>query len=150
MPSAPIRLLVLKLCFAGSLAANAQGMSAETKAWCERVVPLLRQALTVDPTARAAQAAQAGDMKYLQWYGVVSAVPGIKSQTCVQEARLSKPFEGTSDALCSEEHRVLYERTHSYAEAFNRQMAIERKKRKLRTCDDAYPLAQADPLRQAL
>jgi hypothetical protein len=117
--------------------ASAQGMSAEVKAWCARAVPALKKALEVHPTKGAQKAADSGDFRYLEWFGFASAVPGVKSQACVKENGLSKPFEGTSDALCSDEHRALYERSYAHAEAFNRQMSVERKKRGLRSCDDA-------------
>lgn len=137
MHCASLAILTLKLCIVLPLAATAQGMSVETKAWCARVVPILRETLKVDPKESARRAANKGDLRYLEWYGFASAIPGVKSQACVRARRLSKPFEGTSDALCSEEHRELYEKSHSYAEAFNQQMAMERRRRTLVSCDDA-------------
>jgi hypothetical protein len=117
--------------------ANAQGMSAETKAWCERTVPALRETLRTPPKEQAERSAATRDLRYLEWFGIASAIPGVKSQACVREALISRPFEGTSDALCSEEHRKLYEQSYSYAEAFNRHMAVEREKLGLKSCNDA-------------
>jgi hypothetical protein len=137
MPRFAPTALLLQLCLAVAPFASAQGMNAEVKAWCARAVPALKNALEVQPEKGAQSAAASGDLRYLEWFGVASAVPGIRSQSCVQKHRLSKPFEGTSDSMCSEEHRALYERSYAHAEAFNRQMSLERKKRGLRSCDDA-------------
>lgn len=112
-------------------------MSSETKVWCSRAIPVLRETLLVEPSKQAAKSAASNEFRYLEWYGFMSAVLGIKSQSCVREAHLSRPFEGTSDALCSEEHRKLYEKTYKYAETFNQHMSVERKKRGFPTCDDA-------------
>ena len=101
---------------AASCGVNAQGLSSDTKAWCARVVPMLRETLREEPREQAAKAASLSNLRYLEWYGIASAIPGVKSQSCVREHRLSRPFEGTSDALCSQEHRELYERSYAYAE----------------------------------
>jgi hypothetical protein len=137
MPQKRLSFLALATFIALTSGANGQGMSTETKAWCERAVPALREALRVPPKEQAERSAATRDLRYLEWFGVGSAIPGVKSQACVREALISRPFEGTSDALCSEEHRKLYEQSYSYAEAFNRQMAAERAKRGLKSCNDA-------------
>ena len=120
-----------------SSAVNAQGMSMETKVWCARAVPALRETLRASPQEQAARAIGANDLRYFEWYGFASAVPGIRSQECARQANIIKPLEGTSDALCSEEHRDLYKRSYAYAEAYNQHMALERKARGLTICNDA-------------
>ena len=138
MPFKPLPILALWMMFVAlTSGASAQVLSAEAKAWCERAVPALRETLRVPPKEQAERAAAAQDLRYLEWFGVASAIPGVKSQACVRETLMSKPFEGTSDALCSEEHRKLYEQSYSYAEAFNRHIAVERARRGLKSCNDA-------------
>ena len=118
-------------------AVNAQGLSLETKVWCARAVPALRETLRVSPQEQAARAIGASDLRYFEWYGLTSAIPGVKSQECARQANIMKPFEGTSDALCSEEHHDLYKRSYAYAESYNRHIALERRARGLATCNDA-------------
>jgi hypothetical protein len=139
MSAASISSLALSavIALAFSAVARAQGVSTATKAWCAQAVPALRQALRIAPAASAERAIAANDLRYLEWYGIGSAVPGVKNQACVREARILKPFEGTSDALCSEEHRALYEQSHAYAEAYNERIAEARKARGLVNCNDA-------------
>jgi hypothetical protein len=110
--------------------------NAENRAWCARAVQALRETLRVPSQEQAMRAAANADLRYLEWFGFASEIPGIKSRQCVGEAHLSKPFEGTTDALCSNEHLRLWNQSASYAKEFNRYIAIEREKRGLKSCNE--------------
>lgn len=101
---------------------------------CSSSVMTLRTTLSVEPQVLAESAATAGDYRYLEWFGLVSVIPGIADQQCVRNGKFHKWFEGTSNALCSEEHQVLYERSYIYAEHYNRHMALLRKTQSLDPC----------------
>ena len=101
---------------------------------CSSSVMSLRTTLSVEPQVLAESAATASDYRYLEWFGLVSVIPGIADQQCVRNGKFHKWFEGTSDALCSEEHQVLYERSYTYAEHYNRHMALLRKTQGLDPC----------------
>ena len=134
------RLFVYILCVGSLLLSSCaftQSTSPQSSAWCTQAVPALRAAMSTPPNVSAAGAASAGDLRYLEWYGIASAVPGVRSQQCAREIGAIKAFEGTSDALCSAEHGALYEKSYPYAEAYNAQMVFERKARGLKTCNDA-------------
>jgi hypothetical protein len=105
------------------------------EALCTRGVASLRESLKHEPQALAARAASGGDLRYLEWFGFYSAIPGVANQQCVREGKFFKWFEGTSDVLCSEEHRVLYERSHAFAERYNRAMASLRTAKGLESCN---------------
>ncbi len=77
MPRFAPTALLFQLCLAVAPFASAQGMNAEAKAWCARAVPALKNALKVQPERAAQSAAISGDLRYLKWFGVASAVPGI-------------------------------------------------------------------------
>jgi hypothetical protein len=127
----------LLLAAAISTAASAKNMPSEGEAWCREAVSSLRETLSLSPQDQAERAIKAGDLRYLEWYGLGSMIPGIKSQDCARVANIVKPFDGTSDALCSYEHGKLYEASYAYAEAFNRLIALEREARGLASCGDA-------------
>jgi hypothetical protein len=131
-----------RACFVFTLAiitgdACSQDTAASAMAWCANAVPALRKTLSVPPKEQAKAAASTGDLRYLEWYGFYSFIPGVRSQQCAREGRITKPFEGTSDALCSPEHSRLYDQSYAYAEAYNQQLANERRSRGQATCSDA-------------
>ena len=131
-----LRALVAAVALACGAEAPAQGAAPAAKAWCERAVPALREALRTAPTTSAERAIAANDLLYLEWYGLGGIVPGVKGWECARKAKIVKPFEGTSDALCSKEHGLLVEQGRAYAEAYNQRIAAARKAVGLLTCDD--------------
>jgi hypothetical protein len=134
MSHRPWQLFVLLVVAAISSTASAL---SEGEAGCREIVAALRETLSLSAQEQAARAINANDLRYLEWYGLGSMIPGIKSQSCARNANIVKPFEGTSDALCSPEHSRLYDASYSYAEAYNRLIALERELRGLPNCGDA-------------
>jgi hypothetical protein len=120
-----------------SVATSAGTVPSESEAWCVEAVAALRDTLRIPPEQQAARAIKARDFRYLEWHGLGSMIPGVKSQDCARNANIIKSFEGTSDALCSLEHGRLQEASYPYAEAYNRFIAAEREARGLPSCVDA-------------
>jgi hypothetical protein len=102
---------------------------------CSRGVESLREALASEPRALAARVAGSGDYRYLEWFGIGSVVPGIGDQECVRKGGFLRWFEGTSDAVCSEQHAALYERSYAFAEQYNVAMASLRESKGLAACN---------------
>ncbi len=96
----------------------------------------LRESLKFAPELLAQRSADNSDFNYLEWHGLGSVIPGISSQKCVREGKFHKWFRGTSDAICSKEHQVLYERSYTFAEKHNKRMAALRLAKGLATCDE--------------
>ena len=117
--------------------ACAQSIQPAGEASCREAVSALRETLSLSPQKQAERAIGVADLRYLEWYGLGSMIPGIRSQDCARSANIVKPFKGTSDALCSLEHGRLYEASYAYAEAYNRLIALEREARGLVSCRDA-------------
>jgi hypothetical protein len=103
---------------------------------CDPDVTALRESLKLAPEVLAQQSANEGDFNYLEWYGFYSAIPGVSNQQCVRDGKFHKWFRGTSDFLCSREHKVLYERSYAFAEKHNKHMAALRLAKGLAACDE--------------
>jgi len=130
-------LVSAALLLIGSCGAAAQPSTAaaQSDSLCTLGVAALRESLKVEPKVLAARSAAGGDYRYLEWHGFTSAIPGVANQQCVRDAKFHKWFEGTSDALCSREHRTLYERSHAFAEQYNRHMVGLRTAKGLQSCN---------------
>ena len=117
--------------------ALAQSMPSETKSWCQRVVPALKEFLRQDPAKAAMVASDGGDLTYLEVHGFAAYIPSVKDQLCARTAKVVRLLEGTSDALCSTEHGELQGPAHRFAESYNMHIALQRKARGLVTCNGA-------------
>jgi hypothetical protein len=104
---------------------------------CSEEVPALKTMLAAAPEVRAQKAITRGDLKYLEWYGFVSAIPGVVNQQCARTQNIIKPFIGTSDVLCTSEHKKLYELSYPFAEKYNKAISVQREVLKLQTCQQA-------------
>ncbi len=113
-----------------------QGMTPETKAWCERAVPSLREVLRHKPEDLARESASKGDFMYFELHGIGAYIPGVKSQECVRKAKLFKMLEGSSGAVCSVEHGALQPQAGQFAERYNQHIAVHRKAHSLVTCNE--------------
>jgi hypothetical protein len=108
---------------------------AQTDQWCKVAAPALQKTMRQAPEKLAQQTAKTGDLRYLEWHGLYSTAPGIKSPDCAKAGHLTKVFQGTSDAVCSQEHADLNKKSYAYAEMYNTVIAAERSKRHLKTCN---------------
>jgi hypothetical protein len=133
-------IAVTGIAFAAAIAfhskVSAQGMSSETKTWCQRVVPALREVLRQDPAKAAKVASDSGDLTYLEVHGIGAYIPSVKDQLCARNARVVQLLEGTSDALCSTEHGELQGPAQQFAKTYNMHIAIQRRARGLMTCNE--------------
>jgi hypothetical protein len=117
----------------GACAPTAQESPAVTA--CLANVPALREAIVAGPASLAERFAAQGDLRYLEWHGIGALVPGVRDQDCVRKGNHFRWLTGTSDAVCSEEHRRLYEQSYKFAEAYNASMAVIRARAGLPVCN---------------
>jgi hypothetical protein len=109
---------------------------AKVLADCRAQVATLRETLAIGTKAYVAQRFERKDLRYLAVNGIGSFVPGVKDQVCIYEGNYSVWLEGTSDALCANDHSELNSRAYAFASEFNRAMGKFRKNAGLPTCND--------------
>jgi len=88
---------------------------------CDEEVQALRWLEKADATLNAREALKNGNQKLMAVYGFTLYIPGVegKQAKSAYDDGNYIAIEGTTDALCSEEHGKLNSLALNYAESYN-------------------------------